>query len=141
LRRSVSLNFAIRFALEETRIAVGDHTIRSGQEAAMVILSRMPIPTAIFCANDEMEIGAITVCKEKGLRVPEDISIVGFDDIEIAAYYNPSLTTVRQPRRELGRRAMIELLSLLDGTQREAGERINLAHTLVVRNSTARIGS
>jgi LacI family repressor for deo operon, udp, cdd, tsx, nupC, and nupG len=125
--------------VEESRIAFGDNTIRSGQEAAMVILSRLPAPTAIFCANDEMAIGAITVCKQKGLRVPEDVSIIGFDDVEIAGYYDPSLTTVRQPRRELGRRAMIELLALLDGTQRETGERITLGHTLVVRNSTARI--
>ena len=123
--------------LDPARIVPGENTMRSGQEAAMVLLSRLPMPTAIFCANDEMAIGAITVCKQKGLRVPEDVSIVGFDDVEIAEFYDPPLTTVRQPRRELGRRAMIELMALLDDERVETGRNIILPHTLIVRGSTA----
>lgn len=125
-------------SVDPSRIVPGNNTMRSGQEAAMVLLSRLPTPTAIFCGNDEMAIGAITICKQKGLRVPQDISIVGFDDVDIAEFYDPPLTTVRQPRRELGRRAMVELLSLLEDNEREAGERIVLPHTLVVRGSTER---
>lgn len=126
------------YAIDAARIVPGTNTIRSGQEAAMQMLSHLPRPSAIFCANDEMAIGAITICKQKGLRVPEDLSIVGFDDVEMAEFYDPPLTTVRQPRRDLGRRAMVELLTLLDGTQRDVGGKITLPHTLVVRGSTGR---
>ena len=126
--------------VDAARIVPGANTMRSGQEAAMKLLSHGPAPSAIFCANDEMAIGVITICKQKGLRVPEDVSIVGFDDVEIAEFYDPALTTMRQPRRDLGRRAMVELLALLDGSQRDAGGKITLPHTLVVRGSTARRG-
>jgi len=129
---------AAGLAVDPSRIVLGNNTMRSGQEAAMVILSRLPTPTAIFCGNDEMAIGAMTICKQKGLRVPQDISIVGFDDVEIAEFYDPPLTTIRQPRQELGRRAMAELLSLLEDDGREIGQRIVLQHTLVVRASTER---
>lgn len=120
------------------RTAPGNFSIRSGQEAARVILSRAPAPTAIFCANDEMAIGAICVCKQMGLRVPQDISIVGFDDVEIAEFYDPNLTTIRQPRRELGQRAMVELLGLLEEGHRPSAELVKLHHTLIVRGSTQR---
>jgi len=71
------------------------------------LLALNPPPTAVFCYNDMTAIGAAAALREAGLRVPEDVSLVGFDDIDWAAYSNPPLTTVRQPRRELGRRAML----------------------------------
>ena len=123
---------------DEGLIAFGDNTIPSGQAAARRLLDRRDRPTAIFCANDEMAIGAIIVAKEMGLSVPDDISIVGFDDVEIAAFYDPPLTTIHQPRREIGRTGMKELLALLTGERRRTGRRIVLDHALVVRASTAR---
>jgi len=122
--------------VDEALIGSGNNTIASGQEAARIILSRQPRPTAVFCANDEMAIGTTIVAKEMGLRVPDDVSIVGFDDVDIAAYYDPPLTTVRLPRDEIGRTGMKELLALLDGKRKRTGRRIVLPHLLVVRQST-----
>jgi len=78
-------------------------------------LVRSPAPTAIFCYNDMTAIGALSALKHRGLRVPEDVSLVGFDDIPFAAYVDPPLTTIHQPKDEMGRLAMRMLLDLLDG--------------------------
>ena len=94
-------------------------------------------PTAIFAFNDNTAIGAMRVARERGLRVPEDISIVGFDDSEQSAIVYPSLTTVRQPLAEMGRMAVSLLLRLLDNQRLEALH-IELKTRLVVRESTAR---
>lgn len=72
-----------------------------------------------------------------GLSVPHDLSVVGFDDVQIAAYCDPPLTTVRQPRREIGRMGMTELLALLEGKRKRTGRRITVPHTLIARGSTA----
>lgn len=117
----------------------GDNTPESGRKAAAALLSLPKSPTAFFCANDEMAIGAIIACKELGLCVPDDISVVGFDDIEISALYDPPLTTIRQPRHEIGKVAMNELAALLEGRRKTVGRRIVLDHALVVRGSTKRI--
>jgi LacI family repressor for deo operon, udp, cdd, tsx, nupC, and nupG len=122
--------------IDESLICSGNNTIASGQDAARIILSRQPLPTAVFCANDEMAIGATIVAKEMGFRVPEDVSIIGFDDVDIAAYYDPPITTVQLPRAEIGRTGMKELLALLDGKRKRTGRRIVLPHHLVVRQST-----
>ncbi|MER3469524.1 MAG: DNA-binding transcriptional regulator CytR, partial [Thermoflexus sp.] len=74
-------------------------------------------PTAVFCYNDMTAIGALKAARAAGLRVPEDLSVVGFDDILFAAYTEPPLTTVAQPKYEMGRTAMGLLLRLLEGEQ------------------------
>lgn len=89
--------------------------------------------TAVFCYNDMVAIGALMACRQLGLRVPEDVSILGFDDIALARYTMPELTTVRQPREEMGRVAMQTLLSLLDG-KRTRG--FVAQPVLLVRSST-----
>jgi LacI family repressor for deo operon, udp, cdd, tsx, nupC, and nupG len=71
-----------------------------------------------------------------GLSVPADLSVVGFDDVEIAAFYDPPLTTIHQPRADIGRVGVIELLALLEGRRKRSGRRITLKHALVVRGST-----
>jgi len=112
----------------------GDFTIDSGKAAAERLLS-LPDherPTAIFCANDEMAIGAMQAARAAGLRVPEDLSVVGFDDIAMSRVVYPTLTTVSQPMYDLGRTAM-ELL--LDGGAPAPGRRV-LPHRLMVRGST-----
>ncbi len=90
--------------------------------------------TAIFCYNDRVAVGALLTCRARDLRVPEDLSIVGFDDIEFTRWVSPPLTTVRQPKLAMGHRAMALMLDLLEGRE---GEDVLLAPTLVVRKSTA----
>ena len=91
--------------------------------------------TAVFCYNDMTAIGMLAACHKFGLTVPDDLSVIGFDDIDMAVYTTPPLTTIRQPRFELGRRAMQMMLDLLDG---ETPENQILPGELVVRQTTAR---
>jgi len=96
-------------------VLVGDYRQQSGAELAQRALTgpRERRPTALLCANDLMAIGALEHCKAAGVRVPEELSIVGFDDVPIAALLTPALTTVRQPARDMGYRAASLLFELL----------------------------
>ena len=87
-------------------IIEGDFYYKTGYNLMLKLMSIDNPPTAIFAANDEMAIGAIKAVKANNLKVPEDIAVVGFDDIEIASMYEPSLTTISQPRYEIGQKAM-----------------------------------
>jgi LacI family repressor for deo operon, udp, cdd, tsx, nupC, and nupG len=113
----------------------GDYTLAAGAAAGRAIARRTARPTAVFSSNDEMAIGLMRSLISAGLRVPHDISVAGFDDIDFAAMVEPSLTTIRQPRRELGRRGALVLLDLLHGRPVEA--RVRLKTELIVRASTA----
>jgi DNA-binding LacI/PurR family transcriptional regulator len=93
--------------------------------------------TAVFCFNDMIAVGALTACRERNIAVPQDLSVAGFDDIELAKYVSPPLTTIHQPKVRLGRTAMRMLLDLLD--DRPAENHI-LQPTLVERASTAGLG-
>ncbi len=93
----------------------GDFSLESGQAAARALLATDPRPTAVFCSADTAAFGLIAGLREGGVSVPEDVSVIGFDDIEMAAFYDPALTTIRQERRVLGRRAAEVLLARLDG--------------------------
>ena len=114
----------------------GDFEVPSGHVAAGSLLDLDDPPTAIFASNDNMAAGALRAARERGLRVPDDLSVVGFDDAEIAPMVTPPLTTVRQPLAELGRTAVSLLVRLLDG-QRVDASRVELGTQLVVRESTA----
>jgi LacI family transcriptional regulator len=92
--------------------------------------------TAIFCFNDITAIGAIRALKDEGLVVPEDVSVVGFDDIQSAAYTTPSLTTVHQPLLEMGMRGAHVLLERIAKREVEYPTEIVMAPELVVREST-----
>jgi LacI family transcriptional regulator len=123
--------------LPDARLEVESNwQIEPGAAAAGTLLDLDPRPTAIFAFNDNMAIGAIQAARARGLRVPEDVSIVGFDDLEEAALVTPALTTVRQPLAEMGRMAVSLLLRLLD-KQRVEALRVELATKLVIRESTA----
>jgi LacI family repressor for deo operon, udp, cdd, tsx, nupC, and nupG len=114
----------------------GDFSIESGTVAAERLLGRRDTPTAIFCFNDEMAMGVIEVARRWGLRVPEELSVVGFDDIRFARHMDPPLTTIAQPMRAIGEGTVRLLLEILaDGDA--VPESVTLAHTLVVRGSTA----
>jgi len=92
--------------LEDGLIVGGEYSIEAGEIGARELLSHPNKPTAIFCFNDDIAIGAIHEVKKHGLRVPEDISIVGFDNIKVSAYIDPPLTTIDQPAYEMGRKAV-----------------------------------
>jgi LacI family transcriptional regulator, repressor for deo operon, udp, cdd, tsx, nupC, and nupG len=113
----------------------GDYKLESGMLVARQIVASRERPTAVFCANDEMAIGLIRGLASARLRVPDDISVAGFDDIEFAEMSGPPLTTIRQPRRALGRNGAAALLELLHG--HTPLPRIRLASELIVRASTA----
>ena len=114
----------------------GDFSLDSGAAAARAIVAADKLPTAILSANDAMAIGALQVIKKQGLRVPEDISMVGFDDIKFAAYCDPPLTTVRQPRTRIGELSMQIMLELLNGED-PGLQRRELLYELVIRDSVA----
>jgi LacI family repressor for deo operon, udp, cdd, tsx, nupC, and nupG len=111
-------------------------TIRSGRAAMARALEDAMRPTAVFASNDESAIGAIIEAKSRGLKVPDDVSVVGFDDIEFAQIYDPSLTTIYQPRRDMGRKAM-EILGQLLAEPRKPQADVLLDYKLVVRSSSA----
>lgn len=117
-------------------IFAGDFSLASGAEAAQQWLSMPDAPTAIFSANDEMAIGFIGALQRAGKSVPEDVSVVGFDDIEFANHVTPRLTTIRQPRTEIGEVAAKTLLQLIDGSEIDQADR-QLDIELVPRASTS----
>lgn len=124
----------------EDWIIRGDFSLESGQEAAQRILAMEDRPTAVFCAADTVAFGLIAGLKAGGLRVPEDISVVGFDDIDMSAYYVPALTTIRQDRVRLGRTAAARLLQCLADTDTPVPPVEELLPVeLVIRDSTARV--
>lgn len=117
-------------------IRESDFLIDGGLETTRRLLNLPQPPTAIFAFNDNMAIGAMRAVRERGLSVPEDVSIVGFDDSSGATIVSPRLTTVSQPLQEMGRVAVSLLVRLLEG-QRVQALRLELATKLIVRESTA----
>ncbi|CAB4858702.1 unannotated protein [freshwater metagenome] len=108
---------------DEVPVYTGDYRMASGERLAEEALTCAgPRPTALLCANDLMAIGALEYCKREGLRVPEDVSIAGFDDLPIAALLTPRLTTVRQPAAEMGAMAARLLFELIDGRSSDGDE-------------------
>jgi LacI family transcriptional regulator len=114
-----------------------DFLVQGGAAGAERLLGLAVPPTAIFAFNDCMAVGALNAARARGLRLPDELSVVGFDDTPEAEAAHPALTTVHQPLRELGRVAVSQLVRLLDGHQFEPLH-VALATRLVVRSSTAR---
>ncbi|WP_116131929.1 LacI family DNA-binding transcriptional regulator [Tropicimonas sp. IMCC34043] len=120
-------------------VTEGNFAQRGGFDAANQLLALPQRPTAIFAANDLSALGAMAAIREAGLQVPQDISVVGFDDIPLAHQMHPPLTTVRQPLQEMGRSAVNMLLPLILGLDLPSRQTV-LPNELVVRGSTARLG-
>jgi LacI family transcriptional regulator len=118
------------------QLAGCDPTPNLGYPFAKQLLARKQPFTAMFAYNDISAIGCISAFQEAGLRVPDDVSVVGFDDIQSASYINPSLTTVRQPLLEMGEIAARTLLDRIEGRIKDIPE-IAIEPNLVVRRSTA----
>lgn len=112
----------------------GEFSYDSGFAATNALLDLARPPTAIFAANDDMAAGAIGAICERGLSVPRDVSVCGFDDTPIARHIYPALTTVRQPTREMGRLASLELLKTI--RDRDAGRIVEVPYALQIRRST-----
>ncbi len=125
--------------VETSLIRTGGWWQDDGYEHALALLERTPVPTAIFCASDRIAMGVYDALKEKGLRIPDDLSVVGFDNQELlAAHSRPTLTTVRIPYFEMGSWAVDQLLQgNPDGTQ-PAGEPFKLDCRMVLRASVDR---
>jgi LacI family repressor for deo operon, udp, cdd, tsx, nupC, and nupG len=123
--------------IEEGWVLEGKMTIDGAIDATRALLDHSNRPTAIFCANDEMAMGCVHAIKAAGLRVPEDLSVVGFDDVRYAQIFDPPLTTVRQPAEEIGRRVMQRLLLEIEAGRGPSAETEIVAHELVIRESAA----
>jgi LacI family transcriptional regulator len=113
----------------------GDWTRAGGQEAMRALLALDPRPDAVFCANDLSAIGALDVLHAAGLRVPDDVALVGFDDVDVATMVTPPLTTVRNPAYEIGSSAGELLLSRMNGEYNGAARTVKLPCRLVERAS------
>lgn len=113
----------------------GDFLETTGYEAARRLAALDPRPTALFCANDMTALGALSALREAGLRVPEDVAVAGFDDIPIARYANPPLSTVHVNISELGTKAADALLGVVHGQQESDDHHEVMPTTLVLRDS------
>jgi DNA-binding LacI/PurR family transcriptional regulator len=138
LRRDAFLDFMKRHLPGEPTPAVyeGDFRLDGGRRAASEILAAPEMPTAIIAANDMMALGAMREFRKAGLKIPEDISVVGFDDIAFAALSEPPLTTVCSPRAEIGRRVVEALVTLIEHPEQQGSE-LRIPTHLITRDSTA----
>lgn len=126
-------------AVDPSIVWQGAFTFEAGEHVAREYLAHADRPTALFTANDEMALGFMRTVKDAGLSVPRDVSVAGFDDIEYARYFDPALTTMHQPRAELGRIAAENLIARMAGEHQPQFQRIRLPCSLVVRDSTQRL--
>ena len=138
IRREAFIEAIKRFLPNSNEYFVfeGDFRFESGRLAATEILQMQELPTAVVVANDMMALGAMQEFKAVGLAIPQDISIVGFDDIAFASLAEPPLTTVCSPRIEMGRRAIEALIKTIKYPN-QSGEEVRIPTYLIIRKSTA----
>ncbi len=122
-RAKVLLDAASRYAGLQVDAAADTDTLEGGRRAARALLGASPRLTAIVCVNDLMAVGALRELRERGLRVPEDVSVTGFDNVNLAQFCHPALTTVHIPRDQIGRTICECLMNR---------ERVLLEHEFVV---------
>ena len=125
--------------LEERVVLVGSYSPEDGRDGMNQLLSRGLGLTAVFAATDELAIGAIRALFETGMRVPDDISVVGVDDIDISAFLSPGLSTVRQPIVDMGRQAAELMSGLIAGEAKGASPTV-FGHQFIRRESTRALG-
>jgi len=139
-RRDVFLDALEKHGIDKEQVLVieGNLRIDGGRRALAEVLAPVQPPTAVFCANDLTAIGLVWAAKEEGLRVPEDVSVVGLDDIQLASEISPALSTVAMPRCKIGHMAMEMLIELLESPEMESkGQLQNQIETrLVIRQSS-----
>jgi LacI family transcriptional regulator len=139
VRRRGYLNALRKHAIPETDgyILEGEFSSESGHALAIKAMQQPNPPTALVCGDDLIAFGAIQALKELGYRVPEDVSVIGFDDINLARFSSPPLTTIRQDTYQKGRITAETLLSFMQNKNDTSPRQILLDTTLVIRNSTA----
>jgi DNA-binding LacI/PurR family transcriptional regulator len=136
IRREGYLRAMRDFGLEEEIVTVeGRHTEEGGHQGAMELLKMRVLPTAVFASNDLCAIGAMTAFEEAGLSIPDDLSLVGYDNNRMAALRHISLTTIDQPGGDMGRSAVERLLERIDGNRTEPSHDV-VSPSLVVRSTT-----
>ncbi len=134
-RRKAFIDALHQWDLPSHRTLEGNHKVDGGMHAVEVLLAHPLFPTAILCSNDLTAIGALKALAEAGVRVPEDVSVVGFDDIDFARLAHPPLTTVNLSRQCLGKLAFDALHTILKSKRREGAEYV-VETQLVIRQST-----
>ena len=133
------------YSINEKRVVIGDYTMASGERAMKELLARNETFDAVVVANDSMALGALQVLRAGGIKIPENVSVTGFDDITIAGYLTPPLTTLHQFKYELGVGAAKMMLEILEQGIGESESsvsprKVSLKGELVVRQSTAPFG-
>ncbi len=126
-----------QLGIEDGWVVEGNLSIEGAGTACSQLLNHPDRPTAIFCATDEMAIGCIHEIRSQGLSIPEDISIMGFDDIRYARVMEPALTTVSQPARLIGERVAMRLLMAIETGNQPNNQPVILPHKLIIRKSVA----
>lgn len=142
IRRSAFLNFLKRKGIIERRelVTAGDHKIGGGKEAMTRLMQLGEPPTAVLASNDLTAIGALQALRIRKLRVPEDISLIGFDDIDLAQSTDPPLTTVNISRARVAECAFESLFALINGESKK-GREVHVKTCLVIRESAARFAA
>ncbi|HOO75476.1 MAG TPA: substrate-binding domain-containing protein, partial [Tepiditoga sp.] len=116
-------------------IREGKFSLNSGYKIAKEVIQENNDITAVFCANDDMAIGAIAAIKDLNLNIPEDISVIGFDDIDMANYIKPRLSTVRQDHYGIGEKATELLIDIIKNKKAKI-KKIYMDYELIIREST-----
>ena len=127
--------------VDERIICAANPDIQGGYDAVIQLLRSGERFTAIVASGDTQAVGAIKALQDRSLRVPEDVAVCGFDDIELSALLSPTLTTIRQPRNLIGRQSMEKLLGRISGKDEDLAEQIVLPYELVIRASSGKFGS
>jgi LacI family repressor for deo operon, udp, cdd, tsx, nupC, and nupG len=122
----------------ERLIVYGEYSAECGESAAEALLKQRDRPSAVFCFSDEIALGCMYALRQHGFEIPDDMSVIGIDNIPFARYLTPSLTTVAQPTDEIGRTCATLLFDLIDGKKPDRYRHV-LAHELLVRQSTRRL--
>ncbi|MEG8017229.1 substrate-binding domain-containing protein [Sphingomonas sp. LR55] len=138
-RLAGAIDAATRAGLRDSlHIRVGDYSAGPAVDQTRDLLAQDV--TAIFCFSDEMAMGALSAIGDAGLSCPKDVSVIGFDDLPLARYFQPPLTTIAQPKAMIGRRTVELLVDILRGVD-SPSRQVTLDHELIVRGSTAQPAS
>lgn len=127
-----------KIPIQPEYIIKGNYDMKSGYKAMNELLTLDKIPTAVFCSNDDMAIGAIKAVFHKGLSVPKDISIIGFDDIGFSEYATPALTTIKRPMENISVMSG-QILNKLMGSEENKSQKIYINTKLIIRDSVAKV--
>jgi LacI family transcriptional regulator len=136
-RKSAFLESMSEIGLRNDLIIQGDHTLESGMKSFTQLIGFHPRPTAILCSNDMTAIGVMREAYERGIKIPSDLSIIGFDDIRLAQFTTPPLTTVQMSQSELAKLAFSALLQEVSPASSNSRSEYRLNTSLILRRSTA----